>query len=123
MKKKIILSFIAMIAVAGSIMAQDAVAAKKPQERAKETFFKLKADLSLVREQDAKVYQVFEDYYKTQDAIKGEMTAAGDTDVERMQDYMKRTAAKRDEKLKLILTEVQLQKWVTEVEPAMQAKP
>jgi CRISPR/Cas system-associated exonuclease Cas4 (RecB family) len=123
MKKKIILSFIAMIAVAGSIFAQDAVQVKKPHELAKETYFKLKADLSLVGEQDAKVYQVFEDYYKTQDAIKVEMRAAGNTDMERMQDNMKRIAAKRDEKLKSILTEAQLQKWITEVEPAMQAKP
>ncbi len=123
MKKKLILSVIAMIAIAGNIFAQDAVQVKKPHERAKETYFKLKADLALVGEQDAKVYQVFEDYYKTQDAIKAEISTAGNTDMERMQDNMKKIAEKRDAKLKLILTEVQLEKWVKEVEPAMQVKP
>lgn len=118
MKKQIFLILLVFITTAGSIMGQEMVE-QKPNVHAKETYFKLKADLNLVGEQDAKVYQVFEDYYTTQMKIKEEMRLGGNTDAERMKDNMQRVAGARDAKLKVILTEEQMKKWVNEVEPAM----
>ncbi len=120
MKKQLFLTLLAFITTAGSIMAQQAVD-QKPHVHAKETYFKLKTDLSLTGGQDAKVYQVFEDYYTTEMKIKEEMRAAGNTDAERFADNMQRIAGVRDTKLKVILTEAQLNKWTNEIEPAMRA--
>ena len=120
MKKKIFLSLIVLVATAGSIMAQET--SQKPNVHAKETYFKLKADLSLVGEQDAKVYQVFEDYYSTEMKIKDEMSHAGNTDANRMKDNMERITTVRNAKLKVILTEVQMAKFVNEVEATLNAK-
>jgi hypothetical protein len=120
MKKQLFLTLFAFITTVGSIMAQQAVE-QKPNVHAKETYFKLKTDLSLTGEQDAKVYQVFEDYYTTKMKIKEEMRHAGNTDAERFADNMRRTALLRDTKLKAILTEAQLNKWVSEIEPSMRS--
>ena len=120
MKKQLFLTLLVFITTAGSIMAQEMVE-QKPNVHAKETYFKLKADLNLVGEQDAKVYQVFEDYYTTEMKIKEEMRHAGNTDAERFADNMRRTAVLRDTKLKAILTEAQLNKWINEIEPSMRA--
>ena len=118
MKKQLFLTLLAIISTAGSIMAQQEVE-QKPHVRAKETYFKLKADLNLVGEQESKVYMIFEDFYTTEMKIKEEMRNAGNTDAERFADNMQRTAVVRDGKLKAILTEVQLNKWLNEIEPSM----
>ncbi|MCY7292065.1 MAG: hypothetical protein LH615_07775 [Ferruginibacter sp.] len=120
MKKKIFLSLLVFVTTAGSIIAQQTVE-QKPNVHAKETYFKLKTDLSLVGDQEAKVYMVFEDYYTTEMKIKEEMRHAGNTDAERFADNMRRVALLRDTKLKAILTAAQLNKWVTEIEPSMRA--
>ncbi len=120
MKKQLLLTLFAIVTTAGSIIAQQAVD-QKPHVHAKETYFKLKTDLSLTGMQESKVYQIFEDYYTTEMKIKEEMRAAGNTDAERFADNMRRTALLRDTKLKAILTEAQLSKWTNEIEPAMRA--
>ena len=120
MKKQLFLTLFAFITTAGSIIAQQAVE-QKPNVHAKETYFKLKTDLSLVGEQEAKVYMIFEDYYTTEMKIKGEMRNAGNTEADRFADNMQRIAGVRDGKLKAILTEAQLNKWVTEIEPSMRS--
>ncbi len=118
MKKQLILILLVFITTAGSILAQGTME-QKPNARAKETYFKLKTDLTLVGEQDAKVYQVFEDYYTTIQKVRDEMSASGSMDREKMKDNMQRVSGVRDAKLKVILTEEQMKKWVNEVEPAM----
>lgn len=119
MKKQLFLSLLAIVAAAGSIMAQDNTQQKKPSERAKETFTKLKTDLSLVAEQDAKVYKAFEDYYTTMQKLREEMRASGNTDRERMKDNVQRVTTVRENKLKVILTEAQMKIWVDDIEPGM----
>ena len=121
MKKQLILILLLFITTAGSIMAQGTME-QKPNVRAKETYFKLKTDLTLLGEQDAKVYQVFEDYYTTIQKVREEMRASGNLDRENMRDNMQRVAGVRDAKLKVILTEDQMKKWVNEVEPTMYPK-
>ena len=86
MKRKIFLSLFALIATASSIMAQEAL--QKPNVHAKETYFKLKADLGLAGEQDAKVYQVFEDFYTTEMKVKMEFSHAGNTDADLLKNNM-----------------------------------
>ena len=119
MKKQLFLSLLAIVTSVGTIMAQDAMQPKKPNERAKETYFKLKTDLSLVGEQDAKVYQVFEDFYTAQQKAMEEMRNSGAMDRDKMKETRDKLNAERDAKLKAILTEEQMKKWITDVEPGM----
>ena len=119
MKKQLFLGLLAFISTAGTLMAQDNMQPKKPHERAKETYFKLKTDLALTGEQDAKVYQAFEDYYTTMQKLREEMRASGNTGSERMKDNVEKISTVRDNKLKAALTEEQMKKWVNEIEPGM----
>ena len=118
MKKQFILTLLVIIITTGTVLAQQATE-QKPHVHAKETYFKLKTDLSLTGMQESKVYQIFEDYYTTEMKIKEEMRAAGNTDAQRFAENMRRTAVVRETKLKAILTESQYNKWANDVEPAM----
>ena len=119
MKKQLLITLFAIVAAVGSVKAQDNMQQKTPNERAKETFTKLKTDLVLVVEQEGKVFQAFEDFYTTMQKLREEMRAAGNTDRERMKDNVQRVTTVREDKLKVILTEAQMKKWVNDIEPAM----
>ena len=125
MKKQLFLSLLAIVAAAGSLMAQGDMQQKTSSERATEITAKLKTDLLLTAGQEPKVAKAFEDYYTTMQKLREEMRAAGTVDRERMKDNMQRVSTVRDDKLKAILTEDQMKKWTNEVEPAMrpQRKP
>lgn len=118
MKKQLFLSLLAIIASASSIFAQENMQLK-PHERAKETFFKLKTDLTLVGEQDGKVYQAFEDFYVAQQKARDEMKASGTMDRVKMKETRDNLTATRNARLKVILTEAQMTKWTNEIEPTM----
>ena len=125
MKKQLFLSLLAIVAAAGSLMAQGDMQQKTSSERATEITAKLKTDLLLTAGQEPKVAKAFEDYYTTMQKLREEMRAAGTVDRERMKDNMQRVSTVRDDKLKAILTEDQMKKWTNEVEPGMrpQRKP
>ena len=125
MKKQLFLSLLAIVAAAGSLMAQGDMQQKTSSERATEITAKLKTDLLLTAGQEPKVAKAFEDYYTTMQKLREEMRAAGTVDRERMKDNMQRVSTVRDDKLKAILTEDQMKKWTNEVEPEMrpQRKP
>ena len=119
MKKQILLSLLAIITVVGSIMAQGNMQQKTPAERAKETAVKLKTDLTLNAVQDTKVYEVFENLYTTQQKAMEEMRNSGSMDREKMKETRDKLNVERDTKLKAILTEEQMKKWINDVEPGM----
>ena len=119
MKKQILLSILAIIAAAGSIMAQGNMQQKTPAERAKETAVKLKTDLTLTAEQDTKVYEVFENLFTSQQKAMEEMRSSGSMDREKMKETRDKLNVERDTKLKAILTEEQMKKWINDVEPGM----
>ena len=119
MKKQLLLSLLAFIATAGSIMAQGNMQQKSPSERAKETSLKLKTDLTLTIEQAAKVYQAFEDLYTAQQKAMEEMRNSGSMDREKMKETRDKLNAERDTKLKGILTGDQMKKWTNDIEPNM----
>ena len=122
MKKQLFLSLLAIVAAAGSLMAQGDMQQKTSSERATEITAKLKTDLLLTAGQEPKVAKAFEDYYTTMQKLREEMRAAGTVDRERMKDNMQRVSTVRDDKLKAILTEDQMKKWTNEVEPAMRSQ-
>ena len=122
MKKQLFLSLLAIVAAAGSLMAQGDMQQKTSSERATEITAKLKTELTLTSEQEPKVAKAFEDYYTTMQKLREEMRAAGTVDRERMKDNMQRVSTVRDDKLKAILTEDQMKKWTNEVEPAMRSQ-
>ena len=122
MKKQLFLSLLAIVAAAGSLMAQGDMQQKTSSERATEITAKLKTELTLTSEQEPKVAKAFEDYYTTMQKLREEMRAAGTVDRERMKDNMQRVSTVRDDKLKAILTEDQMKKWSNEVEPAMRSQ-
>ena len=119
MKKQFFLSLIAVIAATGSIMAQGYPQQKAPAERAKETAAKLKTDLTLTADQDAKVYKLFESMFTAKQTAMEEMRNSGSMDREKMKETRDKLNAERDAKLKGILTEDQMKKWITDVEPGM----
>ena len=119
MKKQILLSLLAIITAVGSIMAQGNMQQKTPAERAKETAVKLKTDLTLNAVQDTKVYEVFENLYTTQQKAMEEMRNSGSMDREKMKETRDKLNVERDTKLKDILTEEQMKKWINDVEPGM----
>lgn len=119
MKKQILLSLLAIITAVGSIMAQGNMQQKTPAERAKETAVKLKTDLTLNAVQDTKVYEVFENLYTTQQKAMEEMRNSGSMDREKMKETRDKLNVERDTKLKAILTEEQMKKWINDVEPGM----
>ena len=122
MKKQLFLSLLAIVAAAGSLMAQGDMQQKTSSERATEITAKLKTDLLLTAGQEPKVAKAFEDYYTTMQKLRDEMRAAGTVDRERMKDNMQRVSTVRDDKLKAILTEDQMKKWTNEVEPGMRSQ-
>ncbi len=119
MKKQLLLSILAIIASISSIMAQGNMQQKSPAERAKETTVKLKTDLTLTSEQDAKVYQAFEELYTAQQKAMVEMRNSGSMDREKMKETRDKLNAERDTKLKDILTLDQMKKWTNDIEPNM----
>ena len=119
MKKQLLITLFAIVAAVGSLMAQNNMQQKTPNERAKETFSKLKTALALGAEQDAKVYQVFEELYTAQQKAMEEMRNSGSMDREKMKETRDKLNAERDTKLKVILTEEQMKKWVNDLEPTM----
>ena len=119
MKKQILINLLAIVAAAGSINAQGNMQQKSPAERAKETSIKLKTDLTLTPEQDAKVYTVFENLYNTQQKAIEEIRNSGSMDREKMKETRDKLNAERDVKLKAILTNEQMKKWTNDIEPTM----
>jgi Spy/CpxP family protein refolding chaperone len=119
MKKQLFLSLLTIVTAAGSIMAQGNMQQKSPSERAKETSLKLKTDLTLTAEQDAKVYKAFEDLYTAQQKAMEEMRNSGSMDREKMKETRDKLNIERDTKLKGILTEDQMKKWTNDIEPNM----
>ncbi|HEY6504712.1 MAG TPA: hypothetical protein VIZ28_12105 [Chitinophagaceae bacterium] len=62
---------------------------------------------------------VFTQAYRTQDAKREEMRAAGNQDRDAMRAEMQKINADRDEKLKKIFTEEQFKEWKEKIEPTL----
>jgi len=141
MKKQLFLSMFAIVAVAGTAMAQETLSAtttttttttstthegyqqKTPEERTKEAVLKIVAELGVTNDQAAKTNAVFMDFYKGMQAAM-ESVRAGTTDRDQFKASRDELSAIRDKRLSGILTADQMTKWTTVVEPSMhQRKP
>jgi hypothetical protein len=118
MKKQFLLFIAAAFISISSLMAQDASrpARPTPEERTKETMEKL-ARFDMKEQKRTKVEEIMTNFYKSQQAARQEMHAAGTTDRTVMMEKNKKLMAERDAKLKEVLTEEEYNKWITEIEP------
>jgi uncharacterized protein YlxW (UPF0749 family) len=94
MKKKLMLSFIAVVAAAGSLMAQTTQELSTPAGKTKAAVSTMAIKLNLTEEQRVNTLNILTEYYNTAVAGTSEET-------------VKTAAKKRDDKLKAALTQEQ----------------
>ena len=121
MKTKLILAI--AIFIAGTSMANAQGGGGFPrrtvEERAKAAMDKI-ADFKLDKDKSDQADSVFTQYYRTQDAKRQEMMAAGGTpDRDKMRTEMQKMMGDRDDRLKKIFTDDQFKKWKDEIEPLL----
>lgn len=136
MKKQLFLSMFAIMAAAGTAMAQETLSAtttttttttstthegyqqKTPAERTKEAVLKIQAEMGVTNDQAAKANQVFMNYYTGMQTAMESMRA-GTTDRDQFKATRDNLSAIRDKSLAAFLTADQMTKWTTVVEPSM----
>jgi periplasmic protein CpxP/Spy len=118
MKKQLFCSLLAIVTTVGSLMAQG-MDVKAPKERAMETLTKVQTSLTLTSDQAEKAYPIFENFYASQQNAMAEMRASGSMDRTKMKETRDKIAAERDAKLKTLLSQDQMKKWIDEVEPSL----
>lgn len=107
MKKKLMLSFIAVVAAAGSLMAQTAQELSTPAGKTKAAVTTLAMKLNLTEQQRVKALNILTAYYN----YAGSSTVSSPG--------VEAAAKKRDEQLKLTLTESQYDTYRKEIEPKL----
>jgi hypothetical protein len=118
--KKIAFVFAALL-IAGIVMvnAQGGGFQRPPiAERVKMVLEKMEP-FKLDEAKKAQIDSIFTQSYKTQDAKRDEMRAAGNMDRDAMRAEMQKIIADRDDKLKKVLTEEQFKEWKEKIEPSM----
>lgn len=119
MKKQILLFAAGICFSITSLMAQgNNMQRQTPEERTKATIEKM-APLNLDSATKAKAEVIIAEFYNSQKKSMDEMRASGNMDREAMMAKRKELADVRDGKLKLILTQGQLKKWIDEIEPGL----
>ena len=120
MKKQIcIAAIVAAFSFAGMNSYAQGFQRKTVEERVKMVHDKMDSAFKLSADQQALVDSVFTNSYKTSDAAREEMMAAGNMDQDARRAKMQEITKTRDEKLKNILTPDQMKIWKETIEPSM----
>lgn len=91
------------------------------EERVKITLYKM-APLNLDADVKAKTAMIIKDFYETQQKSMQEMRASGSMDRDAMKAKRKELTDAREEKLKMIFTQAQMQQWIDVIEPSLRPK-
>jgi hypothetical protein len=92
---------------------------RRPVEERVKTVLEKIESFKLDVAKKAQVDSIFTHAYKTQDAKREEMRAAGNPDREAMRTEMQKISSDRDEKLKKIFTDEQFKEWKEKIEPSL----
>jgi len=87
-----------------------------PEERTKATVEKM-APLNMDADTKAKAEAIITEFYASQQKAMEDMRASGSFDREAMAAKRKELSEARDAKLKKVLSEEQMKKWIEEIEP------
>ncbi len=118
MKKQLMLLITAVCFSIGSLMAQGNMQRQTPEERTKAAIEKM-APLNMDEATKGKAEVILTDFYNAQQKAMQEMRASGSNDRDAMMAKRKELSADRDLKLKQVLTEEQMKKWIDEIEPSL----
>ena len=120
MKKQFLLLATALLLGITSMYAQRGFQRQTPEERLKPIHEKIDSAFKLTAEKLAKVDSVFLESFKQQEAKMAELRSGGERpDREAMMAMRQQLADERDNKLKEVLTEVQMKIWKNELEPSL----
>jgi len=120
MKKQFLLLTTALLVGTTTMYAQGGFQRQTPEERLKPIHEKIDSAFKLTAEKLAKVDSVFLESFKQQEAKMAELRSGGERpDREAMMAMRQQLADERDNKLKEVLTEVQMKIWKNELEPSL----
>ena len=120
MKKQFLLLATALLIGTTTMYAQGGFQRQTPEERLKPIHEKIDSAFKLTAEKLAKVDSVFLESFKQQEAKMAELRSGGERpDREAMMAMRQQLADERDNKLKEVLTEVQMKIWKNELEPSL----
>mgnify|MGYP000748591801 FL=1 len=120
MKKQFLLLATALLVGTTTMYAQGGFQRQTPEERLKPIHEKIDSAFKLTAEKLAKVDSVFLESFKQQEAKMAELRSGGERpDREAMMAMRQQLADERDNKLKEVLTEVQMKIWKNELEPSL----
>ena len=109
MKKYFLLSVLAIVFGAASVMAQSTQ--KKPNELSKIATLKMQSELALDNTNTGKIYDIFETYYKAKVMLTVSMPQSEIIQKDNMGGF-DTLNEKRNESLKAVLNNIQNMKWL-----------